>query len=290
MPPRFIATYTIGNSDTSDAKRRVGWDIERIGWDGFVHRHIARDLRDGFAAIELHNPFGTLANEEMLATQFLDAKRAGLDWLTDGFTEAWSPVVKAGVEVISYPGSLILSDRLNQLAVSGGPRFNNEIMESFRPMCEAGCSLGIDSHHKMPVKHWAHDAFKRVLTWSRIANPKARGYVETYPHKTDAPWFLKPSHAVMANLGVWVMATNDYLRCEYLGQPLPDWPLLPLPVGHEVIVHITGNPSPGVGVPIAEWMPALIRHHVSRGRSIAVPPSDLRALGMKPADFLGAVS
>lgn len=255
-----------------------------------MSRHVARDIRDGFDAIELHNPFGCLANEEMLATQFLDARRAGLDWLTEGFTEAWKPVVNAGIEVIAYPGSLVLSEKLTRMAVTGGPAFNQEVMENFRPMCEAGCSIALDSQHKMPPKHWAHDAFKRVITWSRIANPKARGYVETFPHKTDAPWFFRPAHAVMSGLGVWVMGTNDYLRCEYLGQPLPDWPLLPLPPAHEVIVHITGNPSPDVGVPIANWMPALIRHHVSRGRSIAVPPSDLRALGMKPADFLRATT
>lgn len=285
MTPRFIATYTIGNSDPDDSRRRVGWDLHRIGWGGFVRKHVVADLADGFTAFELHNPFGVLAAEQMLATQYLDAKRAGLTWLTDGFTEAWSTVVQSGVEVIAYPGSLRLSDKLNAMAITGGAAFNNEVMENFRAMCEAGCSIGIDTQHLMPAKHWAHDAFKRILTWSRMKNPKARGYVEPWPHKTDA-WFLRPQQATLAGLGIWIMGTNDYMRAEILGRPLPDWPL---PVGpeHEVIVHCTGNPWDD-SRPFEAWMPALIRHHISRGRSIAVPPSDLRRLGMKPADFLRA--
>jgi hypothetical protein len=136
----------------------------------------------------------------------------------------------------------------------------------------------------MPAKHWAHDALKRMIVWSRMRNPKARAYVEPWPNKIDT-WFRQPQTSHLAGMGIWIMATNDYMLSELLGRPLPDWPLLPLGPEHEVIVHITGNPYPDIGVPIEKWMPALIQHHVNRGRSIAVPPSNLRTIGMKPADF-----
>ena len=286
MPsPRIIATYTIGNSDTDDAKRRVGWQLDILRWRGFVDRHIANVLRDGYAGIELHNPFGVLSTEEMLASQAVDARRAGLWWLIADFAEAWKPVVQAGVEVIAYPGSLKLDAKLKTMAVHGGPPFRDYLMNCYQPCVAAGCSLGFDTHHQLPKACWEHVALRRMMTWVQGINPKARGYIEPWPHISDADWFLE-SNGIMGQLNIWIASHNNLIAREEQDLPRNADVLWPIPDNREVVVHLTRHPTIDTPVPFASWGPAFIRKQLDMGRSVAVAPQDLKAVGMTPRDFV----
>ena len=283
--PRIIATYTIGNSATDDAKRRVGWNLESLQWSGFVARHVARCRAEGYAAIELHNPFGTKANEEMLASQFNHAKRERLHWLTDGFEEAWKPVVQGGMEVIAYAGSLKLDPEMIELAKSSGPPFREYLMQAYGAMVGAGCSLGFDSHHFLPAQSWEHVALRRMMTWVWGINPAARAYIEPMPHQSDAAWFSQEK-GVMSKLNIWLASHNDLIACEERGLPRPPWALDPIPADREIVVHLTRHPTLDTPQPFADWGPDFIRRQLAKGRSVAVPPHDLQALGMTPRDFV----
>lgn len=142
---RIIHWETIGGSGGSEARRTVGWPIDEIGWSGYVNTRIATLRSYGMERILLHNPFGAaLATEPYYQfDQYIHAQEAGLTWLTNGFVEAWRPVVQSGVEVIAYIGKLF-----------GDPDFENitdlnqymaRVRASIQPLLDAGINIGFDS-------------------------------------------------------------------------------------------------------------------------------------------------
>src|SRR5688500_4845448 len=135
----IIAWQNIGGSDTNTANRGVGWSIKTLGWQGYVNTYIKPQLAWGAKRIVLSNPFGTLPNEQMRMDQYLHARAAGLTWLTNGFTEAWKPIVDSGVEVIAYFGCM-----------EGDPDFNitnwqQRFWDSIAPALNAGMSIAMDA-------------------------------------------------------------------------------------------------------------------------------------------------
>ncbi len=128
---KVIASYTIGGSSTSETDRHVGWNIKAAGWSGFIDAQVMTSLNWGARRVELHLPFGTNNGETADFDAYLESQTAGLTWLTDGFVEAWQPVVQGTrtngepVEVIAYMGNLYKDPNFIALLTTA----NNKIVD-----------------------------------------------------------------------------------------------------------------------------------------------------------------
>src|SRR5688572_26382369 len=135
----IIAWQNIGGSDTTVANRGVGWSIKTLGWQGYVNTYIKPQLDWDAKRIILSNPFGTLPDEQMQMDQYLHAQSAGLTWLTNGFTEAWKPIVDSGVEVIAYFGCMEADSDFNIT------NWQQRFWDSIAPALNAGMNIAMDA-------------------------------------------------------------------------------------------------------------------------------------------------
>lgn len=141
---RFVHWETIGGANQNVSIRRVGWDLDVHGWQGYVDKRVKLLRAIGTERILLHNPFGTLPEDEVFQfDQAIHAEDAGLHWLTQGFAPAWRPVTAAGVEVIAYIG--MLRDDPDFTALTDMKQYMARVMRSIKPLLDAGVSIGLDS-------------------------------------------------------------------------------------------------------------------------------------------------
>lgn len=141
---RIIHWETIGGSSTDNSKRRVGWSMESIGWQGYVNSRIPQLKALGMKRMFLHNPFGTRSDEPYFQfDQYIHAQQEGLNWLTDGFVQAWKPVTASGIEVIAYIGKIMGDPDFENL--TDMDQYMDRVMRSVRPLVDAGMSIGLDS-------------------------------------------------------------------------------------------------------------------------------------------------
>lgn len=191
-----IAWYPIGHSSRDTRRRMVGRNLEKTGWGGFVKQSVLPVLkRYGFKRVMLHNPFGTLTGEAMQFDQYLTAKAAGLNWLTDGFVTAWKPVTASGVEVIGYIGNPHLdSESQNLLKSKGEKAVFARGWKAIDPLVQAGMSIGYDA---------AVITDKNSATYHFAHMMRAHGlkvYVEARPRANKPWWFDYP---VVAREDTW---------------------------------------------------------------------------------------
>jgi len=187
---KIVGFYPIGWSADNDATRNVGWNIQSEGWAaGFVRKRILVDLENGYRRFQLHNPFGTVAGRPMQADQFIEAKQAGLDWLTDGFVEAWKPVIDGQytndepVEVIAYFGTFQGDSDFVELLEDGKTdEWFERAWQSLKPALDAGMSIGLDSVADAPADHPAFELAKQI----RDRGHKV--YIETWPKAGFEHW------------------------------------------------------------------------------------------------------
>lgn len=147
----LIAFFNIGYSANRPKDRMVGQGLKQTGWDGFVQIKVRPLLDWGVRRIQLHNPFGAKEGDTMRLDQYLLAKEAELDWLTDGFVEAWKPVIRGDytngepVEVIGYVGHGF-GGEFKRLREAGDLRgYRERAAASIKPLVQAGMSIGFDS-------------------------------------------------------------------------------------------------------------------------------------------------
>lgn len=193
---RVIAWYPIGHSSRDTSVRMVGRNLKKTGWDGFVKQSVLPVLkRYGFKRVMIHNPFGTLPGEAMQFDQYLTAKKAGLNWLTDGFVAAWKPVTASGVEVIGYLGNPHLDPESQKLLKSKGEKAVFERgWKAIDPLVQSGMSIGYDA---------AVITGKNSATYHFAQMMRARGlkvYVEARP-RIDKPWWF--DYPVVAREDTW---------------------------------------------------------------------------------------
>ena len=142
----YIAHFPIGHSSINAANRRVGWNLAEQGWDGFVENQIQPVIDSGVRRIMLHNPFGVNGTGAMQFDQYTEAQDAGLDWLTDGFVEAWKPITDSGVQVIGYIGSPRLDPDSRVFEDAGDwAGFLAFAAENTDPLVAAGMDVGYDA-------------------------------------------------------------------------------------------------------------------------------------------------
>lgn len=183
-----IAWYPIGWQVRDASKRNVDEARFARGWQGFVDEQVLPTIeRHGLRRVMLHNPFGTLPDEPMQFDQYLAAREAGLDWLTDGFVAAWRPLTERGIEVIGYMGSPRLDSESQQLLEAGDSRvFRERAWAAIAPLVAAGMAIGYDA---------AAAAEEDSPTYRFAQAMRARGirvYIEAVPRADYDWWFDWP--------------------------------------------------------------------------------------------------
>ncbi len=138
----FVSWFTIGWSGADPAKRHIGRNLDNLGWSGWIERDVLPQIEGGVTRFMLHNPWGVLPGENMQLDQLLHAREAGLDFVTQGFVEAWKPITDAGVEVIAYVGSGLDDPDFDGL---GWWDWRQRAMDSVRLMVDAGMSIALDA-------------------------------------------------------------------------------------------------------------------------------------------------
>lgn len=290
--PRLIASSTIGNSDTHDENRRVDQGLKDGHWHGFVDGVVQTSIDNGFERHALHNPFGTLAGQQMKAGQYLEAKAAGLTWLTDGFVEAWKPIT-ARFEVIAYQGSIKHDATFEQEWRAGSRSFAAYVRSAYQPIIDAGMVPAFDAHQHLSYGHWAIAAHRYVTQMT-----KGKGYFEPGPANGDWHWFKSGCH-------IWIANDNSTI----VHEREEDWQLKPVPDGTETVLQLCMAPGDIIrgekyNVP-AEYMelwegcewhnyPTWIRrfcqYHFERGRTVAVNPRNFHQHGLKVKDVTAVTS
>lgn len=271
--PRIIAWYVIGNSSDIERDRRIGWNIKEDGWQGFVRKHAEPAIALGFDAIQLHNPGGTLAREEMQPDQFVTADEAGLTWISRGFVDAWRPVTRR-VPVIAYMGMLPKNERLQgHLDRGEHSQFLRAIEESYRLPLDARMEIAFDALHDLNPSSW------ELQVYRLFSSMGVRTYVETAPNVVDIELY-----------GSNFQIVNTVLdRALLNGEP---W-LAPLEqLTGERIVLLAEPPKSMPGGKNGEmtwknwrtWQYRWMAHWIDQGWSIAVNPSYFVDERTKPWD------
>lgn len=266
-PPRIIAWFPIGNSDSLVANRMIGWNIKKDGWAGFVNTWVEPAIALGFDAVQLHNPGGTRPVEEMQADQFLDAKDDGVDWISRGFVEAWRPVTQR-VPVIAYIGMLPKNERFEGLLKRGDRAgFLQAITDSYRLPLEARMDIAFDAMHMVPANGW------EVQVYQLLGAMGVKTYIEPIPNVLDTALYG-------ANFEV-VNTTLD--RALTNGEPwVPAFDLL----SGERIVLLAEPPKGKTWKTIDTWLPGWLQHWTGQGWSVAINPADLIRSRTRPWDLI----
>jgi hypothetical protein len=135
---RFIAFVQIGYTSSNAAHRHVNDNLLN-GWKPWVLQSVDPIVDRGYTRIQLHNPFGT--GDYMELDQYLRAKEAGLNWLTDDFVEAFKPYTSKGIEIIAYIGL----DKGDVTFGTTTEQWFQRFWGSVQPMIDAGVSIALDS-------------------------------------------------------------------------------------------------------------------------------------------------
>lgn len=192
---RLLGLKLAGVDGTDDIRKLD--EVHRLGWGpAAVEVYQALPHIDGFI---LKNPGGVLSNEAMQLTQFAQAKRAGLNWITDNFVSVWKPVCDAyraaGKDCIAYIGGNPETDNLWNHTPKGAQ--GQLFKDSFNELAFAGFSFALDDFHtlKGPNKAASLAMFHHLCGIQTLANifrrdgstqvPDPKMWVESYPDPID---------------------------------------------------------------------------------------------------------
>lgn len=185
----LVAFYNIGFSANNPADRMVGRSLKKVKWKGFVRGEMVPLLDWGVRRIELHNPFGADPGVGMVLDQYLAAKEAGLDWLTDDFVEAWKPVTRGDythgepVEVIAYVGHGYGGEFKRLLEADDLKGYRARAVDSVRPLVAAGMSIGFDSAAVAGADHPFYRFIRDLRDTAHV-----RVYIEPWPQRSSEHW------------------------------------------------------------------------------------------------------
>ena len=215
---QLVAFYNIGFSSTNAANRHVGRGLSQAGWAGFVANTVRPDLAIGFRRVQLHNPFGDDGDFPMELDQFQRSQEAGLDWLTEGFVEAWKPVIRGDytdgepVDVLAYMGTARLEPFESLEEAGDWDAWLARAQEAVRPPIEAGMSLGFDSFSLAEAGSYSH-RFTEVLRERGV-----KFYIETWPRRVTPHW--QHTNVVVAESWFQRNSTRDnvFSRSELTGE------------------------------------------------------------------------
>ena len=269
---RIIECWLIAGSSEDEGRRKVSMNqIDSGGWPVFVDNR-AKDVYDwGIRRFWLHNPFGTVSGEVMQFDQYLDARDAGLDVLTENFSEAWRPVTQGSfgepVELIAYLGTADPGDdRLQTAFDSGNPaQVLGTMLACVKPLLMAGASIGADAAVKLPDDGPAFHFYKYLES---IGIPI---YVESRPKKANPKWSEFPVFAV----DTWWKRSDPEVH-----QDAAVWALPNSQMKREVVRWIRDYPGKSTDAAVLEDIIQRTRAALLRGDTVILRTDGLRAAGV----------
>lgn len=208
MIDRIVSFFGIGSGSAAHFPRQVQFVSEKTGWRGFVDQYLAPQRALGIKRFLLWMPFGqdTIVDHRLLGKdrpsrvrfdQFLQAKRAGMTWLTECFGGAIRPLVAEGCQVIAYTGTF--ADALEWSRMNWLDRAEY-VHGSLLPFLEAGCDVAIDTSVAFPDWH----PLVEVAEWLRARGVKV--YCESMPVSRNPYW---GTCGVTATESMYLAARND---------------------------------------------------------------------------------
>ncbi len=254
---RFVAHFPIGNSSSNGATHRVGWNLSREGWAGFVEKIVIPQVDAGVRRVMLHNPFGHRPGVVMQFDQYLEAEEAGLTWLTQGFAEAWRPLIEGGVDVIAYVGSPAHDERAQVFEAAGDVAgFDVYAQRCLQPLLDAGVAIAFDS-----AAIEEKDTFTfRIAEWTRSQG--VRTYIEPRPRAYLPHWF---DYGIVTIYPFW-LRTDPARFPEIADRHAANEDLS----GEVIVIH--NRPPEGLGwEEVSQWLPPDIQDIYLRELSPAVP-------------------
>lgn len=202
---KVVLSASIGWSAENSATRNIGWqDLIQHGWEGWIEKWIKPAIQLGFARFEIHNPFGTLAGEDMQADQAISARESGLVWDYQDFVEAWRPITEK-YEVIAYLGTPILDNNFTILKNSkyGASEYIQRLWDSYRLPLDAGMSIGFDAAAVISSVNDPSYAFIEL-----VRNLGRKVYIEAWPPKVSPHLF---KYSTVFSQSVWEnMQVSDW--------------------------------------------------------------------------------
>ncbi len=269
---RIIEGWLIAGSSEDEGRRKVSMNqVDSGGWPSFVDNR-AKDVFDwGIRRFWLHNPFGTLSDEVMQFDQYLDAREANLDVLTENFAEAWKPVVDGSfgqpVELVAYIGTADPEDdRLKAVFESGNSaRILGTMLACVKPILMAGGSIGADAAVKLPDDGPAFHFYKYLES---IGVPI---YVESRPKLANPKWSDFPVFAVDA----WWKRSNPELHQDALPWAMPNGD-----IQREVIRWIRDYSGKSTDPAVLEGVIQSTRAALLQGDTVIIRTDGLRAAGI----------
>jgi len=155
----IVGWLPIGAQSPREDRRRIHPTVQRYGWRGFVERVVASQIQWGVRRFMIHNPFGTLASDQMMQLdQYLDAKRDGHAWAYQDFVEAWRPVTRGDygepIQVICYLGAPLYTAEFVKLYEEGRiDAWMNRAWASVELPLAAGMDLAFDASARVEADH-----------------------------------------------------------------------------------------------------------------------------------------
>ena len=198
----------VGGSGVNPKVRNIGGQLPYVGWETFVKRKIEPLIKwagkdeNGHprARFWLHNPWGlTLEEKVMRADQYLLARKAGLNLVTQRFVEAWKPITQEDIEVVAYLGKL--NDQESMGKLTGSDWFNRAFL-SYQLPIQAGMSIGFDSFTGEQISK--ENYFRKLIESLGI-----RTYIEPRPRKDQT--FLYSAN-IMSIDSFWKRSDPDLYK------------------------------------------------------------------------------
>jgi hypothetical protein len=195
--------------------------------------------------------------------QYLHAKDAKLNWLTQGFVEAWKPVTASGVEVIAYFGML-----------EGDPDFagagwKQRFLDSVKPALDAGMSIALDSAAMAPAGSITHQAAQMLRQMG------VEVYIEARPTAGYTHWY---DYNVISIDSFWDRSDPDRFADAYIWAPTSA-------LKREVMRIIFSSPT-GLTWSQSGWVGAYSNDVIKSGHTVAAPVLQLMSEGVELQDLL----
>lgn len=270
---QLVSWYIIGGSSSNDAVRQVGWPVLlSAGWKGFVQQYIVPDIQWGVRRIMLHNPFGTLANEDMQLDQALSAHTAGLNWLLDDFVEAWRPITDQGIQVIAYVGSARNDSDFTGLNDS---QWWNRYWASLDLIIQSGMDVAFDMIMATQTneRDWQGIVQLRQMGFEIFGEPRPPG---------DAPHWCASNVVVIDS---WWPGGDPEVN-----PTLYPWAAKNAHITGEVVRLITQPPNGNSWQNLASWLPEHARNIMRQGNTVGIGANYLRDAGLTLPQILRAQS
>lgn len=228
--------FLIGGSSNNPKTRNTGWELDTLGWQGFVDKWIKPAIKLGFTRFELHNPGGTVNGEDMRCDQLVVAEAQGLKFLTKGFVEAFKPITDKGIEIICYMGN----------PKTTAPHSLPALGACYALPILAGMSIGMDA-----TSYQENDPYYHFIRMLQGMGTKV--YTEAWPNRTNRNMLNIPT-----------ITTSQFLP---LCLADDTWAAKKEDVTGEKIVLLNEPPAGETWATSNSWLPGWVRSQMDAGFS-----------------------